>query len=226
MNSISTMSAKKRSLTAVAINAAIFVAQTLCVAAFWERGGEGNMLLFGFDMFRFFTVDSNVFCALASLCLIPLELKKAVKPQSRIPKWALLFKFMATVTVTLTLLVVVVFLGPISGNFFNMFTGGNLHMHLVGPLMAITSFCFFEDFEYLKKNTKLLPLIPVLTYGIVYAVMVLVIGPENGGWYDFYSFNMGGMWYVTFVVIGVVTAAISLLEFGLNQRRFKNVRKS
>ena len=34
----------------------------------------------------------------------------------------------------------------------------------------------------------------VILYGIVYLVMVVALGPLNGGWEDFYGFNRGGYW--------------------------------
>ena len=224
MSKLSSMSIRKRSLIAAAINIIIFVAQVLCIASFFTVGGDGNMKSVGFRMFVYFTVDSNVFCAIAALCMVPFELKMAFKPGSRVPQWALLFKFMGTMTVTLTLLVVVVFLGPISGDYFGMFEGSNMHMHLMGPLMAIFSFCFLEDYELLPKSKKLLPLSPVVIYGTTYLVMVVFIGPEKGGWYDFYHFYFNGMWYVTYAIIVAVSTAVSLIEFGLNQRRFRHVR--
>ena len=220
------MSVKKRNLSAAVINLVIAAVTVLCLIRFFTVGGGGNMKNFGFGMFRFFTVDSNVFCALASLCLLPYQCAAAVNGKTRIPKWAQLFKFLGTVTVTLTMLVVIAFLYPATKDLAGMYGGVNFHMHLAGPLLAIYSFCFLENDNLLGKGKRFAPLIPVLVYGTLYFVMVVVIGTERGGWEDFYMFNQGGRWYITYAVIAVVSSLISLAEFALNQRRFRNVRRA
>lgn len=220
------MSVKKRNLTAAIINLIIVAATVLCLIKFFTVGGGGNMQNFGFGMFRFFTVDSNVFCAISSLCLLPYQFAAAVNGRTRIPKWAQIFKFLGTVTVTLTMLVVIAFLLPMTKDLSGVYGGANFHMHLAGPLMAVYSFCFLENDNMLDKKKRLYPLIPIIVYGIVYFVMVVIIGAGKGGWEDFYMFNQGGRWYIALAAIVIVSSVISLAEFALNQRRFKNVRRA
>lgn len=220
------MSRKKKSLISALCNIIIFAATVLCIITFFTKGGEGNMKNHGFVMFRYFTVLSNVFCGAAAACLIPYKIKDAADGKTIMPRWAQIFKFMGTVTVTLTMVVVLVFLLPMTGDLSGMFGGSNLHMHLVGPLLAIYSFCALESDNMLDKKDRLLPLIPVCAYGILYFVMVLVVGEGKGGWPDFYMFNMGGRWYISFIAIAAGSLVISLAEFAVNQRRFKNVRRT
>lgn len=220
------MSVKKKNLIAAIVNTVIVIATAFCLVTFFTKGGNGNMKSFGFVMFRYFTVDSNVFCALSSLCLLPCEYAAALNGKTRLPKWAQIFKLMGTVTVTLTMLVVIAFLLPMTGDFSGMYGGVNFYLHLAGPIMAVYSFCFLENDNMLDKAKGVIPVAPILIYGIVYFVMVIVIGPERGGWPDFYMFNMGGRWYIAVGAIAAVSLLISMGEFALNQRRFKNVRKS
>ena len=42
--------------------------------------------------------------------------------------------------------------------------------------------------------------------------MVVFIGASRGGWVDFYGFNIGGKWYLSFAVMLIATL---LLSFGL-----------
>ena len=55
-------------------------------------------------------------------------------------------------------------------------------------------------------------MIPILIYGIIYFIMVIVVGIENGGWHDFYGFkkNLG------VATNSVVMATLSLIiVFGI-----------
>ena len=45
--------------------------------------------------------------------------------------------------------------------------------------------------------------------GIVYVTMVVCRGEKNGGWTDFYSFNIGGFWYLSCVVIILATLGLA-----------------
>ena len=56
-----------------------------------------------------------------------------------------------------------------------------------------------------------LGLVPVVIYGAVYFVEVILIGVQNGGWPDFYSFNKNGNWMLTVVIILAATIAIGFL---------------
>ena len=42
--------------------------------------------------------------------------------------------------------------------------------------------------------------------------MVIIVGQENGGWADFYGFNMGGKWYIS---MAAMLAAAYLIGLGL-----------
>ena len=52
----------------------------------------------------------------------------------------------------------------------------------------------------------------MLIYGIVYLTMVVFIGENNGGWIDFYHFNIGGFWYISFLAVLAVTLLIASAE--------------
>ena len=41
--------------------------------------------------------------------------------------------------------------------------------------------------------------------------MVVIKGPEKDGWEDFYGFNKGGRWYLSVVMMAVMTLAIAFL---------------
>ncbi len=150
-------------------------------------------------MLRYFTVLSNLFCAAASLAAAAARLLGTV------PETLLLVKFVSTVAVTVTLLTVLFFLGPTFG-YKLMFSGPDLYLHLLCPLLALAAF-FIWDRPSLSAGTALLGVIPVLLYGIVYLARVVF----SDRWEDFYGFNKDGKWPLSFSVMLAASAVISLL---------------
>lgn len=149
--------------------------------------------------FRYFTVQSNAFCAAASLLLVCF-------PQAG---WAWTLKFIGTAAVTVTMLTVLCFLGPLYG-YRNLFRGADLWMHLVNPLLALVSFCGFER-RGLGFPLLLTGVLPVLIYGAFYFYKIR-FAPAEKRWEDFYGFNRGGRWYVS--IPAMLTAAL-LICLGL-----------
>ena len=147
--------------------------------------------------FRYFTVQSNAFCAAAALllCLFPDA------------AWAWTLKFVATAAVTVTMLTVLCFLGRLYG-YRALLQGSDLIMHLINPLLALVSFCGFER-RGLRFPLLLAGLIPVLLYGAHYFYRILLCAPEKR-WEDFYGFNRGGRWYISLPAMLSATLLICL----------------
>ncbi len=170
----------------------------IIVFTFWSVGsmflytGSGNMRVNRGVVFRYFTVDSNILCALSSLFLLFCRL------HGRGGRAATLLRYMGTASVTVTMMTVLLFLSFLYG-FGAMFEGWNLWLHGLGPLLSIVSFVWFERDEN-TLSIKYLPLAvyPVLAYGVVYLIMAVIIGPRGGGWPDFYALNTGGRWYLSY----------------------------
>ena len=167
------------------------------------------------EFFRYFTTLSNVFSGIASLfmcaALIPHIRGGAGLFQSggsALPEALLMTKYLAAGTVTVTLMTVLLFLGPSFG-YAALFSGDQLYLHLIGPLLAIVSFCFAEKQMRIGFPAALAGVIPVAAYGLFYLHKAVTIGEENGGWPDFYGFNKGGKWKISFVMMMLGSAAIS-----------------
>ena len=197
----------KRTGISLAINL-IIVAATIGVVVSYFCGNDGEYHIPPFFRFCLFTTDSNILCMLTALILAVFEIRflKTGKP---VPKLAVIMKFFGTAAVTLTFAVVVLFLGPTTDFVSMVFGGTSVYMHFAGPLLAIISFCFVETIFQLEKKLLIPAIIPTVIYAIVYVTMVIVVGEKNGGWYDFYGFNIGGFWYIS-------SAAIILLSLGLS----------
>ena len=191
----------------IVLNLAIF----FCTAfAYWAcfRGEDGVFRAEnGLAALRFYTLLSNLFCALASLALA-LALSGG-----EVPRWVWLWKYVGAAAVTVTLLTVLFFLAPAAG-FKAMFSGRDLYLHLIGPLLAIVSFCFCERFYPLSLPLSLTGLLPVILYGLVYLYKV-VLCPEAKRWEDFYGYNKTGKWPISFAAMMIGGALVCLALWGL-----------
>ena len=150
----------------------------------------------GWKSLRFFTNLSNVLVALSSAITLFYNCRNAIKDEYVFPKFAVAFKFVGTVAVSVTFFTVVFYLAPVFAvnghGYFALFTGNNFFLHFFTPVLEIISFVFFEKGEPVSFPFTFAGLIPTALYSIVYAVMVVAVGEENGGWADFYGFTFGG----------------------------------
>lgn len=165
----------------------------------------------GWKCFKFFTVLSNVFVAIVSFILLFYNVKNIINDTFILPKLIFALKFVATVSVALTFITAVLFLGPYvtfyGKSYFSMFTGNNFFMHLITPLLAIFGLIFCEQTDRFSFKNTFWGLLPTALYSIVYVIMVVFIGEENGGWNDFYGFTFGGhMWAAPLSAIAMLLA--------------------
>ena len=91
-----------------------------------------------------------------------------------------------------------------------MFRGRDLYLHLIGPVLAVVSFCFLERIYPLSFSASLIGLIPVALYGLFYLYKV-VLCPEGQRWEDFYGFNKTGKWPISFAAMLLGAFVICLL---------------
>ena len=88
----------------VAVNEAIVFFTAFALAALVRSTPREKLP----ESFRYFTVLSNLFCALTAFLLLLCELFGSM------PLWAIALKYMGTVAVTVTLFTVFLFLLPVS----------------------------------------------------------------------------------------------------------------
>ena len=207
---------KIRNAISLVMNAAVFLMVLFCMIWFLSphgAGGVGNMDQGGARVFKYFTVDSNLLVAAACLLLLPFNVRAIRRGEDAIPAWALTLKMIGIVAVTLTFAVVVFYFVPLVGPSM-VLTGANLPLHLICPLFAIISFCFFERGRRFTKAEMLLGVAPAVLYGVVYLTQVIFL--KN--WEDFYAFNIGGLWYVTIIAIPAINYLFALGIRALHNR--------
>lgn len=169
------------------------------------------------EMFKFFTVDSNILMGIVSLIFIIYEKKLIKNKIKEIPKKVYILKLIATSGISLTFITTSFFLAPSYG-FYAMFNNSNLLFHLVVPVLSIITYIFFEKHDN-KYKYAILGIIPMFLYSIFYTTNIL-IHLNNGGLtfkYDFYGFLQGNLnnIYIVIPVIYLISYVISvLLVFG------------
>lgn len=183
-------------MASILVNLALAVC---AIAAFFAHGKDAPYRV----VLRYFTMQSNLLCAAAALAVAVSRLFGEPAP------WVLALKFVGTAAVSVTMLTVIFFLGPTLG-YKLMFSGPDLWLHLICPVLAIASFLLW-DRAPMGPGAVLLGGLPVLLYGCLYLRKV-IFAPEERRWKDFYGFNRKGLWPLS---MAVMTAAALLISWAL-----------
>lgn len=206
--------------------------------------GSGSLVQNGFGCLKYFTLLSNIFVGvMAAAWLVsagktktagsseeggkanaieegvgPCAAKEGGCASERVER----LKYIAAAAVGLTFATVMFFLGPIYG-YASMFSGVNLPLHLIIPLIAILEIIFLSDAAYTRRD-NLLAIIPPLLYGLGYLVNILINGmgewPDTNDWYFFFywGYPIGVLIYAALLT---ATWLIGLLMRKL--QRFKTI---
>lgn len=208
---------KVKTIISLLINLFIVVSTTLIAYHGIRYGASEGQLgagMKGLGYFKAFTIDSNILFAIASLFMLFFNIKTLIKKKNSYPNWIYVFKYMGAVSVALTFIVVIFFLAPYQGikenNFLIMFQNDMLFFHLINPLLAIISNALIDNNFKITVKERLISLIPMIIYSVIYAAMVAVL--ER--WDDFYHFTFNNKFYLMpFILIGmyIVTYIIAYL---------------
>ena len=187
-------------IASAVVNGVIFLVTLVLTAGAFRRDGKWDPAG-GKETFRFFTCQSNVFCAAAALLMCVFRLS------GNVPVWAWALKYIGTVAVTITLMTVLLFLSRFYG-LRELLKGSSLFLHLLTPLMALFSFCVLEK-RGMSFGFSMLGLLPLLLYGPLYLYKT-IYAPVGKSWEDFYQFNRNGKWPVAFAAMLAGTFLICL----------------
>ena len=177
--------------------------------------------------FRFFTIDSNILMAIASLLFLIQQYKLMNNKIKEIDKKYYIFLLVATTSVALTFFIVLLYLGQITPKgLLSMYTNKNLFFHGLTPLIAMINFICFEKTTKINLKHTLLVFIPVLLYGLYYVINIL-IHMENGvisHEYDWYYFLDGSLTnlLITIPLIFGLTYLLGFILYKLNKLRLGN----
>jgi len=177
----------KRCLATMISSAVVFICVLIGVTMNLTTLYDENFDHMGLRTFCMFTVNSNLLCALGMIMTVPYTIDGMRKKRFHLPDWLVCFLFAGVTSVSLTFLISLCVLSPVKG-FVLIFTGSRFFLHGLCPILAIAAFCFFIHSHVISFRESLYALIPVMLYAMVYYFMVEILGPDNGGWDDFYGF--------------------------------------
>ena len=201
------MISERRNLYAIIFNFAIIVTAIfgVCFSVFLPNA-EG--IVTGVDSFKYFTVDGNIFCAVAALIAL-ISLIRGSHYSNRV----FLLKFSAAVTGML-IFIVAMALVPFMGRSL-IYETDMFILHILNPAFCLISFLLFDDrMIELRKREILYTLIPTIIYGIIVIILCVVkvwTGDEIP--YPFLDLYNNPIWasIVCMVGIGVLGAAIAFI---------------
>jgi len=208
-------------ISAVVVVVCVFIGITMNLTTLYDE----NFDHMGLRTFCMFTVNSNILAAISVAMTIPDTVDGLRKHDYHLPRWVTVFVFAGVTAVMLTFLISLFILSPVKG-FVLIFSGSRFFLHGVCPLLAFVAFCFFMSAQRVSLADQLVALVPVLLYAVLYYVMVVVIGEENGGWNDFYGFATHLPLWIPVTFILPLTFAISSLIRFLHNRSFRRRKEA
>ncbi len=195
---------EKRSKVALAAGICVFffTLAAVLIAAEQYISAEENPL-------HYFTLLSNLWSAAAAAFMIPYAAEGIRKKRFVLPKWIVLFQYAGATCVSITMISALLIILPTQG--MMALSGTNFWLHIVTPVCTVVLFESVESGVSFTRRDMLWPLVPYFTYMLVYFIMVIVIGEENGGWSDFYwtqAFWPAGYSALLMAAVGIAAALI------------------
>ena len=202
------MISKRKAILSAVVNFLLFATTVgVVISYFFEE--PGPLIKTGWESFKFFTTDSNVLAAVASLLVAIFDIKIIRGREKTLPQWVVYFKFVTTVSLMLTMCTVLCQLVPKYGLEIP-FAGTGIYMHAIAPLAALFSFILLEKCFPLSNLAAFLAIIPPFIYGMLYLLMVVILPTDKSVWWDFYSLNEGGHWYMSCLIIFTASGLLGM----------------
>ena len=105
------------------------------------------------EVFKFYTVDSNILIGIISLILVIYEIKLLNGYIDKIPNFIYILKLIGTAGITLTFATTAIFLVPQYG-FYAMYNNSNLFFHLMVPILSIVSYIVYEKHDIAEMRGR------------------------------------------------------------------------
>ena len=216
---------RKRCLCALFSAAVVAVCVCIGVTMNLTTLYDVNFDHMGLRTFCMFTVNSNILCGIGMMMAMPYTIDGLRKNDYHLPGWMVDLLFAGVTSVGLTFLISLCVLAPVKG-FVLIFTGSRFFLHGLCPILAIAAFCFFITSHVISLRESVFALLPVLLYAMVYYFMVEILGPDNGGWDDFYGFLTRIPQWISLVSFMPLTFAVAaFLRFFHNRSCLREQQK-
>ncbi len=225
-----------RKLNALKINnirciLAIAVCISICVMVFfafvYQLLANPNELIkeVGWQSFHLFTILSNVAVAIVAAMCIPFCVDGLRYHNYHLPRWFVNLLYMAICGVTITFVIAITVLSSAVGFHRVMIYRHNIIIHTLCPVLSILLFIFINSDHKLDFKSSIIAIIPLMTYALLYTVMVFVIGEDAGGWRDHYQIYRV-LEYLPIPVVLIIIFIIGLIVSNLLRFAHNAVHKS
>ena len=152
-----------RDIVALALNILIIIFEIIAFSVAIPALGWSNLL--------YYTQWSNFLLMLAAIAFSFYLIQRIKGKKNTVPGWAHSFKTCSTLSVTVTFIVVITVLSWSTGYglVYLMTYSSMLYLHTLCPILALTSFFFFEEHKLTEKHL----ILKTLAFTIVYASIML-----------------------------------------------------
>ncbi|MCR4632931.1 MAG: DUF5684 domain-containing protein [Erysipelotrichaceae bacterium] len=175
-----------------------------------------------YSFLNYFTVNSALLSSLGAAFMIPYAIEGIRKKRFVLPKWVTLFQYAGASCTSVTMSFAFTFIYLSSGA-ETAFGGPNFWMHVICPILSLALFFSVEIDRTLSVRDSLIAMSPFFLYAVFYMINAIFIGPENGGWSDFYKFTE---WIpatfslpMVFIFSFFIASAIRLIYNRLSKKR-------
>lgn len=170
----------------------------------------------GAQIFRMFTVDSNILMAFACACFLPFAVEGLRKDRVHLPTWCLRLVYMGVTSVSTTMFFTVVFIFPVQGAAL-AFGGTNFFLHVICPSISVLLFTVFASDHEIRLRESLFSMAFFVVYSVFYIVNVVVLHT----WRDAYQLNTTLPILVSIPMMYLIGFGVSRLLGLLHNRRCK-----
>ena len=205
---------------------AVIVCILICVMVFfafvYQLLATPNELIkeVGWQSFHLFTILSNVSVGIVAAMCIPFCVDGLRYHNYHLPRWFINLLYMAICGVTITFVIAVTVLSSAVGLYRVMIYRHNIIIHTLCPILSILLFIFINSDHTLDFKSSVVAIIPLMSYALLYTVMVFLIGEDAGGWRDHYQIYRVLEYLpipVVLIIIFLIGLAVSnLLRFAHN----------
>ena len=195
-----------------------FVALTLNLINYYRHKSPES----GVGTLRMFTTLSNIIAAFAAAMCLPFQIDGLRRDRYRLPFWIVIVMYAGAAGVFLTFFTAATLISAIRGFASTMFSGSNLYMHTISPILITLLFVLAVSDIHIKFRYSFIAVLPAIAYMVVYFIMVFVAHV----WRDHYYTDRYMPWPVSLLLmISVAYGACQLLRV-LHNLTNKKVNKS
>ena len=191
------------------------------IIVIFEIIGTSISLSGGINNLIYYTVESNIFALISSICYLIFAIKK-----EDMPEWIKIIRYMASCFLTMTFCVVVFLFTPMliasSGDVLSVLVKGpQIYHHVLCPLISVVSFILFEPKIKFYKKYVTIALIPTLIYSVV-LVTLNILKVVHGPYMFFYVHEQSI--FVSVIYFVVLNASAMFFDFIILKLKSKLIK--